>query len=83
MSLFKERFKELCLMIIALVILCGIGLIFISPLFILDSIHEGWGGLAYMVVIVSIVAISIIYNACKFIYWLLIEPFKNMRNKTK
>ncbi|ARJ20500.1 hypothetical protein B7492_11045 [Bacillus mycoides] len=83
MVLFKERLKELYLMIIAFVVICVTGLVFISPFFILESIHEGWGGLVCLIIILSLAAISIIYNACKFIYWLLIEPFKNMRNQTK
>lgn len=83
MGLFKERLKELSLMIIAFVLLFVIGLIFFSPWLILDSIHEGWGELAYTVIILILAAVAIIYHACKFIYWLLIEPFKNMRNQTK
>ncbi|WP_303467403.1 hypothetical protein [Bacillus thuringiensis] len=83
MVLFKKRLKELCLMIVAFVVICVTALAFISPFLILERIHEGWGGQVCLIIMLCLAAITVIYKGCKFIYWLLIEPFKNVRNQTK
>lgn len=72
MELFKERVKELFLYPVAFVvsmsIIAIIVMVIMAPFIIIDYFFEGVGALIFVVTLVMLAL-------CKFLYWLIYEPF--------